>query len=233
MIIFITGKDQKKRIEKKDVVISDLKEKKPDAQFFSYDKFNLDIEILKSEIFQTGLFEKKSIFSLSGILEEKVFSDFVFKNLEQLEKSENAFILDEEKIDKRNLDKIKKITKRIFEFEEKNFKKDFNVFSLTDLMLSKNKKKLWLEFHKAKIQNIEDENIYGVFLWQLKNILLVLNEDSSTLKPFIISKIKNNLKNWQKKEVEEKYFELLNDYHKVRLGEKDLNIVLEKFILNL
>jgi UTP:GlnB (protein PII) uridylyltransferase len=104
-----------------------------------------------------------------------------------------------------------------------------------DFIVNKDKRNLWIEYNNL-LTNTSSENIYNVFLWQFKTLLLVSNsKDSfeSGLSDFVYNKNKRALSKWPKKEIENKYIELLDIQFLNRKHTYNLDSLLEKFILNL
>ena len=122
----------------------------------------------------------------------------------------------------------------IFDKKTKDTPK-FNTFALSDLLLVKNKKKLWVSYHEAKHAGVSDEEIHGVFLWQLRSLSLSFSHTSSTsgVKPFVFNKAKGAQSKWKKREVDSKILNLVTEYHEARRGKVLLPLVMETFILSL
>ncbi len=235
MFFIFSGDNYLQKKDKIDSIKNTLFQKKPNADFLVIDNFDIneDITFLDSLIETRGLFEEKNIIMFINILENIKIKKYFLENLEKFQKSENAFILSEEKILKNDFEKIKKFAQISDLFEIK--KETYNLFTLTNLIGRKDKKNLWIEYNNA-LENENIENIYNIFLWQIKTLLLVSEKkdlSSTNLKPFVYNKNKNFLKLWTQKDIEKKYLELINIQYKNRKFSSNFNILLENFILNL
>lgn len=235
MFFIFSGNDYSKKKIKLDSIKETLVSKRPDADFKVIDSYDIDDDLtfIKSLIDEIGLFEEKSIINFINILENKNIKKFFFNNIEKFKDSDNAFIFSEDKLTKAEFDKAKK-----FALKAENFdliEKKYNLFSLTDFLGRKDKKNLWIKYNEA-LEFENSESIYNILMWQMKTIFLVSEnekEAQKNLKPFVLNKNKNFLKNWKKKEIEEKYIQLLEIQYKNRKFSVSLNDMLEKFILNL
>ncbi len=235
MLITVLGNDFGQKNKKQKEVLKGLKEKRPDAFFEHLDFSELDeYKIQECINTQGGFFDSKNIYLFSNIFVDKKSAKIFMDNLDQIVESQNAFVLVDEKIDKINLKKIEKGSLKFFEFN-KNEKVDFNIFSLSDALQNRDKKKLWLLYHQALKSGLAAEQIYANFFFTFKslNIALKLSLEESGLKAFPYKKAQSALKKWKESEVEEKFFDLVCLYNKSRVSGLNLKNALEKFILKL
>lgn len=113
---------------------------------------------------------------------------------------------------------------------------DFNIFSLTDAIGSRDKKKAWMLYQKALASGLDPDRIFPTIFWQVKSLLLASRTKSASeadMKPFPYNKAKSNLKNFKEGELEKMSEELLVGYHNIRRGEGEMETLLEKFVLSL
>lgn len=250
MFYLIHGNDTQKSREKLNSLLDLLFTKKPNASFFKLDSDNFSEEKIDELLYSQGLFEQKYVVQLDSLFENKDFSEYLVKKLEDLQKTENIFIAIENKILKPILKKIEKHADKIQEFilkkesvgrtfatERGDFNiSDFNIFDLATCFGNKNKKDLWVLYQKTKYRNIPTEEVSGILFWQLKVMFQTLNSKNAVeadLKPFVFSKAKGYLKNYTEKELKKISSNLVSIYHDARRSKMEFNLALEKLILEL
>lgn len=237
MLYFIHGTDYIKVLEKSKQMVDAMLSKKPDASLFKLNTENWSDTQLQEFVGGQGLFENKYIVSISKILEEKDKAETTLAILSQIADSDNIFIWTEEKVDKKTLGKIEKLATKTQVFEKKTEAKkyDFNIFSLGDALIARDKKRLWILYQEA-LRFHAPEEIHGTIFWQVKNILLSFKTSSATeagLKPFVYSKAKQATEKYSKEEADAMSSGLIDLYHRARRGGTELDIALEKFILSI
>lgn len=235
MLYFIHGTDYGKVLEKSKSMISAMLQKKPDASLFKLNTENWSDGQLQEFVGGQGLFENKYIVTLSKILEEKEMAESALSILEEIAQSDNIFIWTEEKVDTKTLKKIEKCATKVQAFEKKETATGptFNIFSLGDALVARDKKSLWIMYHQA-LQFFAPEEIHGTLFWQVKSMLLAAktkSADEAGLKPFVYSKSKKGAGNYSEVELTALSTNLVSLYHNARRGKGDLDILLEHFIL--
>jgi len=241
MIYFLYGSDNKKAREKAHEIEASLLKKKPDAALFRVTTENWDENWLTDLIEGQGLFTPKYIVILDRLFENKEIKEYVVKNLKEIQGSEHVFIFIEGEMDKTTLGKIEKKSEKIQEFDDsrpfpKKEDKKFNVFSLTDALAARDKKKLWILFQEAKRKGSVAEEIHGILWFQIKAMMLADEGKSATdtgLNPFVFNKSKSAAKNFKPHELEDMASNFIKMYHDSHRGLHDFDIELEKFILEL
>ena len=240
MLYVLVGSDTKKARSKLHSLLDSLFKKKPDASFVKVDDETFEESQVVELVGGQGLFERKCIVQLDGVLKNKDYKDVLLKNIKEISSSENIFILIEEKIDKTTLTKLEKAAKlnngAIQEFIEKNIpkKEKFNLFSLTDALGRRNKKSLWVLYQQALRNGISSEEIYGVLFWQFKSMILTSVSKSARdagLNPFVFKKSSDFLKNYSKEELQTLSSSLISIVHDSRRGIHELDNALERFVL--
>jgi len=206
MIYILIGGDTKN----KNVYIKELT--KGSESFFVREE-KMDRALIMSYSYNVNLFDIRSSIIMENVLgadEVNLKTD----DLEFLKKSETLFIFKEDKLLKTLQDKYKKYAE-IKMFEEKKFlgREKFNVFSITDAYIRRDKIGAWTLYNEALKEGIEPEAIAGVLFWKIKTLLLANPNE----------KVKDDLK--------KKSSMIVNLYHKAHKGELDLTIGLEQFIL--
>ena len=137
---------------------------------------------------------------------------------------------------KKELNKIEKFAEKVWHYElNKKEIKEENIFLITDYVIERDKKNLWIEYQKLK--NIfAVEEIHGTLFWVMKNILLISKTKSmheTGLKMFVYSKTKKAIQKFSQDELDEKFWNLTKSLNDSRRGGADLDILLEKWILDL
>jgi len=232
MLYVICGTDVNKARDKFGLLVKSLQKKKPEVELFVFDADNWDIEKFKSLISGQGLFEKKYIVSMSRIPIEDISS-----HLKDFKGSENIFILFTEKLLSKDKKRLEKYSEKLEEHNiREKAKEEFNIFSITDALGNRDKKRLWVLYQKAVKAGKTTEEIHGILLWQLKAIVVSYKEKTakdSGMKPFVFSKAKSFSKNYLKEEAEKKLFRFMEIYNESRLGKSDFALSLEKEILSI
>lgn len=238
MIYLIYGSDRDKSRERVHFLVEGLLKKKPGASFFRINIDNWSTSLFEELLESQGLFEQKYVVVLDHLLEDKEAQEVIIKNLKEAKESVHPFILLEEKLSASDLKKLEKYANKVQSFEEKRgtLKKDFNIFSFSDALTSRNTKKLWTLFLEAQKKGLLIEEIHGNLLWQTKMMLLVSESKTASeagMKPFVFNKAKKGLEKFKKEELKEMHKKLFSIYHDSRRGLLDFDIALEKFILEM
>ncbi len=244
MIIFVYGTDIDKVRKISSKNLETLTLKRPDAGFFKMDDETFDEAKFEELIFSQGLFDKKFIVHLDRVMENKEAREFIIKNLKELAKSENAFVIAESKLAKPTFEKIKKVAFKTEVFEEltrsKGNKPEFNIFSLADALGKKDKKTAWVLLYKALRAGITPEQIHGTLFAQVKNMAFIKRAENEKVKtselglhPFVVKKATGFTKNFSQDELEKLSRKLVTIYHDARRGGGELPVALEKFVLSL
>lgn len=234
MYYLVFGKNREKVAEKGFALAKGLILKKPDASYFKIDAENWASEKIEELSGSQGLFESKFVVLLDNIWSDEIGTA---EDIEKIKGSENVFILIESEISADNLKLLKKSAVKATEIAEgKTNKKVFNVFALSDALGEKNSKKLWLLYQEALFNNIEAEQIHGNLFWQVKNLILAKRgklNGALKISPFVAQKARGYANKWEEKELENLAENLVKIYHKARLGQGDMEISLEKTILQI
>ena len=106
------------------------------------------------------------------------------------------------------------------------------IFALSDALIARDKKTLWL-LYQDLARSAEPEEIAGTLIWQLKVILLLFRGETASVNPYVAGKSRSALSKYSEEEVRRLYFRLVGDYHRGHRGEGDLSVSLEQLILSL
>lgn len=242
MIYLIYGTNEKKAREKANLLFKTLAKKKPNATAMRIDAEHFKRgEVLEHALGQ-GLFESKLIVFYDTVLENPEAKEDIKENLETLKKSENIFIFLEGKLDKKTINVFSHHTEKTEEHEEHKEHKgtktttSFKIFDLSDALLARDRKKLWVLFNVGKLNNLSAEEMHGILGWGTKTMLLArLSEtaEEAGLNPFVYRKAKRGATKYSKKELKQLSSSLVSLYHDARRGKHNLDIALERFILSL
>ncbi len=182
-----------------------------------------------------SLFGGRQVIIVDTISEDQSAFSSLLNLLPVMETSPHHFVMIEGAL---NAAEKKKITKHAVSAEEITAEKKerFNAFLLTEALLRKDKKSLWLLLTEAWREGLSNEEIIGILFWQIKILRLVArtkNADEAGQKPFVYSKAKQALSVFKNGEVDQISRELLSIYHEGHAGKVDTNVALEQWVLKL
>ncbi|MEN9921166.1 MAG: hypothetical protein RLZZ517_144 [Candidatus Parcubacteria bacterium] len=236
MLYLFYGTDKNKALESALNVIKKKVAEKPDAVVFKIDQTNLSQNVLVEMCGGRGLFEQKYLVHVKDVCDEVESQEILFAFLKDMQASDNVFILTEGDLNKKELTKIEKCAEKVWNYEEKKkIESKENIFTITNYLLARDKKNLWIEFQKLK-NSFAVEEIHGTLFWCFKNIVLVANSKSASetgLKPFVYSNTKKALEKYSKEEIENKFWQLTKILGDSRRGEGELEVLLEGWVLGL
>ena len=235
MLIFICGDNFKKINERVQALVDDFLKKGPDAVVLKINEDNQSEYSLSGLAKEQGLFEREIMAVFSFLLMSDDFKEIFLEKIKELVESKNLFVFLEIKPDKALFSALKKCVVKPEEYFLPE-QKTFSPFSLADAYGARDKKKLWVNFHKAVANNLSAEEIHGLLFWQIKNILIskiAKNLGESGLAPFPFQKAKIFSKNFSEEELKKHSSLLVDIYHRSRKGLTELPIGLEKFILQI
>lgn len=238
MIYLVHGNDNNLVRDKLHGLLRALSIKKPNAEVFRITSEDWAKEKIDELMESQGLFERKYIVVLDYLLGNKEAAEVLFSKLAELKSSENVFVIVEGAIDAAKLTKLGKVAEKTWKADSKETtaKKSFNVFSLTDALGRRDKKNLWALYHKAILTGSEPEELHGLLLWQVKNLLIASQSGSAEeagQKPFVWMKAQGFLKNFTEEDLKKSSASLVDIYHNARRGIVEFDVALEKFILQM
>ncbi len=182
-----------------------------------------------------SLFGEKTLYVIDTPSEKNEMYDDVVRNLEAFKDSDNTFLVIEEALLAPQKKKFQKYTESMEEYKATATER-FNAFGMADSLSQKDKKTLWLQLQEAKKAHLSAEEIIGILWWQLKSMRLAKNTDSAIeagMKDFPYNKAKRALGSFKEGELEILSQELLKVYHEGHLGNVDIDIALERWVLTL
>lgn len=240
MIYLIYGNNFSKTRSKLQEILSLQIKKKPDASYFKLNSENWDTRILDEFISSQGLFESKYIVVVDSMLSNKDSYEEIKTKLKEISASPNIFIFIDGSLTKEMVNKVSKYSEKIQEFSDKKEGPtkigEINVFTMTDALGARDKKRLWIMYQKAIFVGMEPEEIFRLFFWQIKSMLISQMSKSAKdagLNPFVYKKSLGFAKNFKKDELNKLSSDLIRIYHDARRGILDFNIALERFVLEI
>jgi len=183
----------------------------------------------------TSLFGEKTLYIIDTPSQKTEIYDDVIRHLELLAQSENLFVVIEEALLAAEKKKFAKYATEVEEYKKAGGDR-FNVFGMADSLSSKNKKLLWMQLQDARAAGLSAEEIIGTLWWQLKALRLAgctVSASEAGMKDYPYNKAKRALGAFKPGELELISKRLLTVYHDGHLGERDIDLALEQFVLTL
>ncbi len=243
MLYLIYGTDTAKSRKKLHELLDLAKKKRPDAELFKITTENWSEGQFDELLVSQGLFEQKYTTVLDNLFEKKDFKDYILDKLEAMKDSEQIFLMIEGGIDAPTVKKIGKHAKQVQEFAKSDpsangvaKKGAYNIFSVADGLISKDKKKLWISYLDFLGKGVAPEEIHGILFWQVKNMILAskaANMKEACLSPYAYKNALSGGRNYKTEELVGMSSGLVDMTHRVRQGEGELSIMLEKWVLDL
>ena len=237
MLYLIYGTDTHKARKKLHELLDLAQKKRPSAELFKITTENWSEPQFEELLVSQGLFESKYTVVLDNVFEKKDSKAFVLERLGEMNKSEQIFLMLESGMDAASLKKITANAKQVQEFAKAEGKRPaYNIFSITDGLLQKDKKHLWISYIDFLSKGAAPEEIHGIFFWQLKNMILASKSKSQIetgLSPFVYKNALSGGRNYKIEELTKMSSDLVQMTHKVRQGEGELEIMLEKWVLQM
>lgn len=241
MLYFFYGKDTEKARARARGVISAMKKKRPEAEYFRVTSDTWNPAMFEEFISGQGLFERKSIVFADGALERAEAKVWVTGHLKEIAASENAFVFLERTADAETRKKFEKIAQECKEFplEETAVpasRTEFNVFSMTDALGQRERARLWSLMSEALMRDVTPEEINGVLFWQVKSMLAASLSKSAAnagLKPFVFEKSRRYAARFRPGELAALSRALVSLYHDAHRGVHEFSAGLERLSLSL
>jgi len=237
MLYIFHGTDSKKSTDKARTLVDSLRTKKPDASFIEISSDNWNKSVIEEHISGQGLFSKKYIVFLNKAAKDGEVVEKFIEMAGLMKESENIFIINEGKVNaelKRVFEKFGDKVVISDEIEKKVFNKEFNIFSLADAMGTRDRFKAWSIYREAVQNGLESESILGTIFWQIKSMILARDSKSASeagLNPFVYSKAKKGLGNYKERELDNLLERVIFLYHDGHRGLVDLELGIEKMML--
>ena len=182
-----------------------------------------------------SLFGEQFLYILDTPSQHDEFKDELMENLATLGTAAHHYVVLEHSLLAPAKKQFAKAATTLEEFSATT-KERFNTFALTDALVARDRRRLWLLFSEAKQVGIADEEIIGVLWWQLKALRLAAltsSAEEAGMKSFPYSKAKQALRQFPLAQVEDTSRTLLAIYHDGHSGKRDLSTALEQFVLTM
>jgi DNA polymerase III delta subunit len=236
MIYLFYGNNQDMARIKATALVESLQKKRPDASFFKLTEDNWNEAVFDEYLAGQGLFVAKYIIQANNLLGNKEIREYVEDRLAAMKEAEHIFVLVEDELPASIYKKLEKNAEKILECssEEKAAKREFNLFSLTDALGARDRKKLWMLYREAADGGAVAEEVHGVLFWQVKSMLVAAQSadmKAAGLSPFVYNKSKGYAKNFKKEELAGLAVSLMSLYHEAHRGATNFELGLEKWVL--
>ncbi len=203
-------------------------------EIHSIDPTNWSDESVNELVLTQGLFAEREIFFVDHVISE-LDPEEITKEIKNLSESGNLIVFIEDEPNKL-LEKIEKGAEHVLKASKKIEERGFNVFSLTDALFVKDKKKLWLLYQQALAEKMDPEfDIHRILFWGIKMLALTKEYSSAVsagISPFVYSKAKIGISKYKDGEIEKIAQDLANMTIQARNGD-EWEILLERFVLSL
>ena len=227
--------DIRKDIEK---LLAVLRKKQPDAEVIRMEEGAFDAVFLDEIISSQGLFSPKYILIIENVDLKDEKNESLIEKLPLMKESEHAFLLSFEKV---LADAKKKLEKYSYEYKAYEKKESFlkskgSDFEMADRLGERDVVGLWQLFARKVTDEVGPEEMHGMFVWQVKGMLLALKTTSAkeaNMNEYPYTKAKRYAKNFSQKELEELLFQLIKMYDEAHSGKADLKVELERWVLAL
>jgi len=236
MLYLIHGDDEQKSEEKFSSLLDKLSAKKDQTTVFKISGDNFDQAHFEELILGQTLFAEKYVVACRQVLENKIACDFITTQLQPIADSPHVFIFYEKKLPvgltKKITDHAQKV-QTVTGIADKK-KPIFNIFSLSDAFGARDRRKLWLIFTQAIYHGIPPEEIFWQFSRAVNNMILVKktkNLESLGLHPFVLKKTLQSSDKFSIEELTNLSDQLVSLFHDVRNGEQEMDIALERFVM--
>lgn len=235
MIYFLHGTDTNKSRKRMHEILQSLLAKRPNSEVFKITSENWSEGQFDELISSQGLFEQKYVVVLDFVFSDKSAKEYITDRLKEMKDTEHWFVILDGKVDVATVRAIEKVAFKTQVFEKTDKKKDSPIiFTITDKLLNRDKKKLWISYIDLIDQGIPAEEIHGVLFWAVKNMIIASRVDSqkeSGIAPFSYSKALSGTRNFKTEELKKMSGDLVEMVHKVRSGEGEMGLMLEKWVL--
>ena len=172
---------------------------------------------------------------LDCVVSQKDIGGIILEKLEEMQNTEHWFLILDGKLDAETVKKIEKVSYKTEKFEMLEKKKESPIiFSITNKLLQRDKKQLWISYLDLQRQGIPAEEIHGVIFWAVKNMIIcsrVSSQKESGLAPYSYSSSLTGSRHFKTEELVQMSSDLVAMIHRVRTGEGDMDVMLEKWML--
>lgn len=235
MLYVYHGNDIQRRRQAIEKIKKQLKEKRPEAETFSFDADEFSRERLTELTSGRGLFEDKYIVFLYHVLTIEEGEDAVSMHIERMAEAEHVFVLIEDDLSDSHEDTLIDYARSIKHLSKETENNEQKPWPLADAYGNRDSKTGWLELQKAlNSSNNTPESIHGLLWWQTRMMWLAKKTDSAQEageSSYPYKKAKGFAKNFTNEQLYAKTKQLVAMNHEAHTGEYDLAQALEQFML--
>jgi hypothetical protein len=195
---------------------------------------NMTADVLNGAIGVASLFSAGEVFILDTISLDDALFEILLLRAPELKASANQFVLIEGSL----LPAYKKVFSMHADVctEFKKAKREWNAFALSDALLMRDKKTLWLLLQEGWREGYTSEAMVGTLHWQLKILRIAActkTAEEAGQKPFVYEKAKRALTRFKKGELTQLNHDLIVRYHEGHMGKRNIDTALEEWVLTL
>ena len=219
MLYLFHGTNKHLSLGKARTLAKSLRTKRPDAAFVEIDADHWNASAIQEHAGGQGLFSAKYIVFLNQVTTNAVAKDEIGGLTDVMAESENIFIVMEGKLNadiKKDLEKH--ATKTEVSDAEKVIPKSFNAFALADALGAREAGRAWSLYRQAIDAGQEKEAVVGMLFWKVKT--MISSGISSTGK-------------YSREELHGLAESLVTIYHDGHRGMTDMELAVEKLLLNI
>lgn len=234
MLYAYLGTDTKRTNDTLLRAVASMSARVPNAnvQYVTSETEFLDIASLLSA---SGLFYPSQIVVLDGVCERKESKAELFSFLPEMAASSHLFFVREESLTSPEIKKLEKAATKLVRYDAGEVKEaKFNIFSLSDALLTHDKKQLWVRLALALRAGEEPEALHGVLFSAAKSMVLAegtQTPEETGLHPFVFKKARAAGRKYSVEEMQTLVKELAVLPHEARRNGFDLEYALELFAL--
>lgn len=235
MLYVFFGTDTKKVADQAHKLVTGLLAKRPDAQVFSIEAGSYTEADLDPLIESSGLFVEKHLVVLKDLFDSAESRESIVPRLPALAASSNIFILTERTLLAAHKKELTKHAAQVEEHTEVDKKaREFNVFTLSDALMARNRRELWLRYVEARRAGIAPEQIQGTLHFAVKALIAAQtasSADEAGQKPGVYSRARRGASLYSRDELVGLSRSLITCYHEAHRGRYDLDVALERWCL--
>lgn len=237
MLYVFYGTDTGKGRAKLAALLNECREADPHTPIERIDGEVLTDELLLELEGLRGLFSNVVVVVLNYPSLTKEGQKLMLDHALRMATSENLFVIFEGELDQKLLAKLKGVAQKVVAYGERGREviEPTNRFAITDALLRRDRKSLWVLYERARREAVSEEELHGLLFWQVKSMLLAQSATSATeagLKPFVFSKARSGLVKFKEGELQKLSSDLVRIYHEARRGRHDLGVALERWVLS-
>jgi DNA polymerase III delta subunit len=234
MIYLYWGTDEKKTSEAAQKAVESLRARAPEA---AIERLTDEAEMLDIEglLASRGLFFAKRAVLFDTVCAKAALKAELMAHLPAMAASEHVFFIREGKLLAPDLKKLEWHAAKAIEYSKPKTEAKRS-FALSDALLARDSKALWIAIVLALRDGSSPEEVHGSIFASAKGIAIAAraaNAEESGMHAFVFQKSKAALKRYSPREAKALVAALAALPHEVRRRSDDLELALERFALEL